>query len=186
MIDQTSSLNVSSKTKKVPIQDRSVLIGDLVVINAYRANLPSLKQRFSEGGYTLKETDHFLLFERSEAPSHLLVHWFDPEKLDADLKHYVTLELQPLGWLTSSQRYGEILGGIVSSGFPEDARRAWKYFGANTLQRFLTFLSTVCQPPYPGYTTIGSFATQYQRICELCVGRSLLDAGCESGFLPLL
>jgi SAM-dependent methyltransferase len=36
------------------------------------------------------------------------------------------------------------------------------------------------------YATIGVFATWYQRVCELCVGESFLDAGCESGFLPLV
>jgi SAM-dependent methyltransferase len=102
------------------------------------------------------------------------------------VKHFVALELQPLGLLPTSQRYGEILAGIVGSGFPEDARRAWKYFGANTLQRFLVYLSTASAPPYPEYTVIGSFATQYQRICELFSGKTFLDAGCESGFLPLL
>ncbi|MBA2284751.1 MAG: class I SAM-dependent methyltransferase [Ktedonobacteraceae bacterium] len=177
---------VTYSPQKISIQERSVLVGDIVFVNAHKANLSLLRKRFMEGGYQVQETPHFLLFTRVEAPAIILVHWFDPETIDADVKHYVALELQPLGLLPTSQRYGEILAGIVGSGFPEDARRAWKYFGANTLQRFMIYLSTVSTPPFPDYTTIGSFATQYQRICELCSGKTLLDAGCESGFLPLL
>jgi 2-polyprenyl-3-methyl-5-hydroxy-6-metoxy-1,4-benzoquinol methylase len=172
--------------KKVPIQERSVLVGDIIFVNGHRVNRTLLKKRFAEGGYEAKETPHFLLFTRSEAPSTILVHFFAPEEMNADIKHYVTLELKPLGILTQSQRYGEIIAGIVGSFFPNDVRRAWNYFGANTLQHFLVFLSTVSIPPYPDYTSIGSFANQYKRICELCVGETFLDAGCESGFLPLL
>jgi SAM-dependent methyltransferase len=175
-----------STTKKVLIQDRSVLIDDTVVVNGYRVNRTALIQRFAEGGYLARETPHFLLFTRSEMPTTILVHRFSPDELNADIKHYVTLELKPLGMLDRSERYGEILAGIVGSFFPEDIRRAWSYFGANTLQRFLIFLSTASTPPYPDYTCIGSFATQYQRILELCTGKTFLDAGCESGFLPLL
>ena len=40
--------------------------------------------------------------------------------------------------------------------------------------------------PLPDYATIGMFATLYQRVLELRVGTSFLDAGCASGFLPLL
>jgi hypothetical protein len=125
------------KTKKVSIQERSVLVGDIIFVNGHGVNLVLLKQRFLGGGYHLQETPHFLLFTRTEAPTMVLVHWFNPQNIDADVKHYVALELQPLGLLPTPQYYGEILAGIVGSGFPEDARRAWKYFGANTLQRFL-------------------------------------------------
>ena len=170
----------------ISIQERSVLVGNIIVVNGHGANLGLLKQRFAEGGYQVQETQHFLLFTRSEAPSIVLVHLFAPEELHADIKHFVTLELKPSGILNSSQCFGEILAGIVGSFFPTDVRRAWSYFGANTLQRFLIYLSTVSTPPYPDYTSIGSFATQYKRICELCTGKTFLDAGCESGFLPIL
>jgi SAM-dependent methyltransferase len=182
----TSLRDAGLKTKKVPIQERSVLVGDIIFVNGYGVSRTALQQRFAEGGYQAQETPHFLLFTRSKAPTTILVHWFAPEEVNADIKHYVMLELKPLGLLTQSRHFGEILAGIIGSFFPEDVRRAWRYFGTNTLQRFLMFLSTVSTPPYPDYTTIGSFVTQYQRICELCVGTSFLDAGCESGFLPLL
>ena len=172
--------------KSVSIQERSVLVGDIIVVNGHGANLTLLKQRFAEGGYQIQEKPHFVLFTRSEAPTTVLVHLFAQEELHADIKHFVTLELKPSGILNSSQRFGEVLAGIVGSFFPTDVRRAWSYFGANTLQRFLIYLSTVSTPPYPDYTSIGSFATQYKRICELCAGKTFLDAGCESGFLPVL
>ena len=41
-------------------------------------------------------------------------------------------------------------------------------------------------PPFDFYATIGVFSDWYQRVCELCVGESFLDAGCESGFLSLV
>ncbi len=172
--------------KQIPIQERSIVAGNFVIINGYRVNLASLKQRFTEGGYQVYETTHFLLFLRDEAPGVIVVHWFAPDKLDADVKHYITQELKPYGILTQSQHYGEILGGIVGSLFPDDVRRAWRYFGANTLQRFLTFLATAYTPPLPDYATVGMFATLYQRVLELRVGPRFLDAGCASGFLPLL
>jgi len=183
---QTTVNDTSPKTKKVSIQERSVLVGEMIVVNGHGVNRTSLKQRFAEGGYQGQETPHFLLFRRTEVPKIVLVHWFASEELNADIKHYVVLELKPLGILPGLQQFGEILAGVVGSFFPQDVRRAWSYFGANTLQRFLTFLSTVSTPPYPDYTSIGSFVTQYKRICELCAGSSFLDAGCESGFLPLL
>ncbi len=187
MTENQATINsVSPKNKRVSIQERSVLVGDVIVVNGHGANLTLLKQRFAEGGYQAQVTPHFLLFTRSEVPTTILVHLFTPEELHADIKHFVTLELKSLGILNRSQRFGEVLAGIVGSFFPEDVRRAWSYFGANTLQRFLMYLSTVSTPPYPDYTSIGSFATQYKRICELCAGKTFLDAGCESGFLPVL
>jgi SAM-dependent methyltransferase len=183
---QTTANTARSKFKKVSIRERSVLVGEMIVVNGFGANRSLLKQRFTEGAYQTQETPHFSVFTRSESPTIILVHYFAPEEMNADIKHFVMLELKPLGILTQSRHYGEILAGIVGSFFPEDVRRAWHYYGANTLQRFLLFLSTVSTPPYPDYTNIGSFVTQYQRICELCVGTSFLDAGCESGFLPLL
>jgi SAM-dependent methyltransferase len=183
---QTTLNRAGSSPRKVPIQERSVLVGDIIVVNGHGINRAALIRRFAEGGYHARETPHFLLFTRSEMPATILVHRFSPDELDADIKHYVTLELKPLGIVDRAQRFGEILAGIVGSFFPEDVRRAWSYFGANTLQRFLIYLSTVSTPPAPEYTSIGSFATQYQRVCELCTGKTFLDAGCESGFLPLL
>ncbi len=188
MTESHTSLEcVNPKIKKVSSQERSVLVGDIVVVNGYRVNRTLLKQRFTEGRYEVHETPHFLVFTREEAPSTVLVHWFAPEEMNADIKHYVVYELQPLGLIRQSSDFGKILSGVVGSFFPKDAHFAWREFGAKTLQRFLLFLSTARTPPvFNYYATIGVFANWYQRICELCVGTSFLDAGCESGFLSLV
>jgi SAM-dependent methyltransferase len=188
MTENQATLNATSpKNKNVSIQERSVLVGEMIVVNGHGANLTSLKQRFAEGGYHVQETPHFLLFTRSEAPSTILVHRFTLEEMNADIKQYVVYELKPLGLITRSSDFGEIFSGVIGSFFPKDARFAWHEYGAKTLQRFLLFLSTARTPTvFNFYATIGVFANWYQRVCELCVGDSFLDAGCESGFLPLI
>ena len=183
----SSSPTTPAKTKKVSIQERSIHVGDFVVVNGYRVNRTLLKERFAQGGYQAHETKHFLLFTRAEEPKNILVHWFAPEEMNADIKHYIFLELKPLGLLTKSADFGTIFSGIIGSFFPDDARKAWHDYGAKTLQRFLLYLSTAQTPhKFNYYATIGVFATWYQRVCELFVGQSFLNAGCESGFLPLI
>jgi len=184
---QTALNDTGHATKKVSIQERSVLVGDTIVVNGYNVDLAALKQRFVEGGYRVQETAHFRLFRRPQPPKTILVHTFSLEEMHADIKHYIIQELKPLGLLSHSQQFGEVLAGIVGSFFPDNARLAWHAYGAKTLQRFLLFLSTARTPQvFDFYATIGAFATWYQRVCELCVGESFLDAGCESGFLPLV
>lgn len=166
-----------------------MLIDDLVVVNGHNVHLASLKRQFVAGGYGVQETAHFLLFTRpgQEAPSTVLVHRFGRQEMNANIKHYLMIELQPLGLLKRSSDYGKLFCGIIGSFFPDDARTAWHAYGAQTLQRFLLFLSTARTPPvFDFYATIGAFATWYQRVFELCVGETFLDAGCESGFLPLV
>jgi SAM-dependent methyltransferase len=183
------SIDDTPRARKVSIQDRSVLVGDIIVVNGYGVNQAALKQRFAEGSYQEQETPHFLLFTRSEAPTTVLVHWFSPNEMNAEIKHYVMYELKPLGLIHTSRDYGMVLAGLIGSFFPDDTRAAWHGYAAKTLQRFLLFLSTSHTPTLPAvdfYATIGTFATQYQRVCELCVGETFLDAGCESGFLPLI
>lgn len=177
---------LNTAIKKIPIQERTIPTENMIIVNGYQINRTLLKQRFSEGKYYCDETPHFLLFRREEAPSTIIVHWFAPEEINADIEHYVTRELKQFGIIVNQHRFGEIVGGIVGSLFPTDVRRSWRYFGANTLQRYLTFLASVYTPPLPDYATMGMFATLYQRICELRVGENFLDAGCASGFLPLL
>jgi SAM-dependent methyltransferase len=187
--NQASINTTSPKIKSVSSQERSVLVGEMIVVNGHGVNLTLLKQRFSEGGYQVQETPHFLLFTRSEAPTTILVHVFSSEEMNADIKHFLMHELKPLGLIKESRDFGMLLAGIVGSFFPDDIRSAWHGYGAKTLQRFLLFLSTCrtpTRPPFDFYATIGAFTTLYQRVCELCVGESFLDAGCESGFLPLI
>ncbi len=60
-------------TRKIPIHERSVRVGDVIVVNGHGVNHTLLKQRFVEGNYHLHETTHFLLFTRAEEPKTILV-----------------------------------------------------------------------------------------------------------------
>src|SRR5579859_5087041 len=93
----------NARLKRVPIQERAFTIGDLTGINGYHANRTLLKQRFSEGGYHLQETSHFLLCTRAAAPSTILVHWFAPAEIDADIGNIFIQELKPLGLFSNAQ-----------------------------------------------------------------------------------
>jgi SAM-dependent methyltransferase len=175
------------RARKVSIQERSVLVGNVVVINGYGVNRTLLKQRFAEGGYQTHETAHFLLFVREAAPKTILVHWFTSEQITTDISHYLVQELKPFGIITCHQDLGELMTGVIAgTQYPGDVRRGWNYFGANTLQRLLIFVSSAATPTLPDYGTLSASATLYQRVCELCVGERFLDAGCNGGFLSLL
>src|SRR5215469_11912601 len=177
----------NAKPRKISIQDRSVHIGDFIVVDGYRVNRDTLKQQIAEGGYQVQETPHFLLFTREIAPRTILVHWFAPEEFNTNISHYLVQELKPFGILTSNQRLGELMTGIIGgTHFPGDVRRAWNYFGANTLQYLLIFVNSATPPVPPDYGTLSASATLYQRVCQLCVGERFLDAGCNGGFLSLL
>jgi SAM-dependent methyltransferase len=177
----------SFKIQELRIQERCVAAGDLRVMSGYGLDQRLLKQRLLQSGYQVQETPHFFLFTRQEEPSMILVHTFSPEEFNADIKHYLFYELQPLGLVKQSSDYGKLVSGIVGSFHPEATHDAWHNFAANSLQRFLLFLSTAHTPTvYNFYATIGIFAHWYQRVCELCVGETFLDAGCDAGFLPLV
>src|ERR1700682_1301227 len=83
--------------RKISIQDRSVRVGEMVVVNGYQVNHTALKQRFAEGGYERQETPHFLLFTRKAAPSTLLVHWFAPGTHHERIHQTMTDELVHIG-----------------------------------------------------------------------------------------
>src|SRR5207245_1840108 len=105
----------TSKAKKIPIQERSVLVGEVIVVNGHGVNRVALKQRFAEGGYQAQETSHFLLFTRLEAPTTILVHWFTLEEMNADIKQYVVYELKPLRLIKQSSDFGKIFSGVIGS-----------------------------------------------------------------------
>src|SRR6266699_3871332 len=113
MSKSQTSVNKASLSKKVSIQERSVLVGDIIFVNGDGVNRTALKQRFAEGGYQVQETPHFLLFTRSEAPKTILVHWFSPEEMNAEVKHYVMYELKPIGLIRQSQDFGVVLSGLI-------------------------------------------------------------------------
>ena len=173
--------------KKVPIHERSVRIGEFIVVNGYGVNRTLLKQQFAEGGYQAQETPHFLLFTREAIPKTILVHWFTLEEFNTNVSHFLVQELKSCGIITSNQRLGELMTGIIGgTHFSGDVRRAWNYFGANTLQYLLIFVNSAAPPVPHDYGTLSASATLYQRVCQLCVGERFLDAGCNGGFLSLL
>ncbi len=188
MIDPQPDAQPSvQQVRTIPIQERSVRVGDVIVVNGYRANRSSLTARFAEGGYQVHETRHFLLFTRAEEPKIILVHWFAPEEMTTNIPGYLAEELKPFGLVNSSQRLGEVFAGIVGGAlFPGDVQRAWNYFGANTLQRLLAFVGSSTSLGVSEYGICAASAVLYQRVLELCVGERFLDAACNGGFLSLL
>ncbi|HLX40290.1 MAG TPA: class I SAM-dependent methyltransferase [Ktedonobacteraceae bacterium] len=181
-----ASTNDSPQVKRVPIHERSFTMGKFVGINGYHSNHSLLKQRFAEGGYQLSETPHFLIFTRSQAPSLIVVHWFAPEEIDANIGDYFVQELKPPGILVDEQDFGDLFGAIVFSLFPRDTRRALHLYGTNTLHQYQYLLDIPDDEFTPSQSTIHSFAQLYRRVCQLRVGQTFLDVGCSFGFLPLL
>jgi SAM-dependent methyltransferase len=180
-----SSQKSQANPRKVSSRERTIVVGDVIGINGYRVNRAALKQRFAEGGYQAHETLHFLLFTRSEPPTTVVVHWFAPEAIDADLGDYVIQELKPLGILAQPQDFSDVFGAMVGSLFPYDVQRAWHIYGTNTLRRYQEILRDPPGSPVT-HSTIDTFAALYRPVFELLVGDHFLDAGCSYGFLPLL
>jgi SAM-dependent methyltransferase len=182
----TGSLSSSNRpgVKRVSIQERSFTMGNIIGINGYHVNRASLKRQLAEKGYQIRETPHFLLCLHPEAPT-ILVHWFAPKAIDADLGHYFMEELKSFGILAHPQGFGNVIGAVVGSVYPHDPWRAWYLFGTNTLERYHSLLGSASSSPRCDFP-VEVFATLYKRVCELQVGESLLDAGCSFGFLPLV
>lgn len=173
--------------RKVRIQERSFTMGNIVGVNAYRVNRELLKQRFvQDGGYQLHETEHFLLFTRDQAPTTVLVHWFAPEEIDANIGDAFLTELKAPGLLQNEQHFSDIFGAVVFSLFPSNPMQAMHIYGQNTLRRYRYLLEQERSPFHPPESTISRFAEIYRRIFQLYVGRTFLDVGCSFGFLPLL
>jgi len=188
MIDNQPVANTPThQSKKIPIHERSVRVGDVIVINGHGINRTSLKQRFVEEGYQVHQTAHFLFFTREAEPKTILVHWFTPQDFHTNIPHHLAVELKPFDIITSNQCLGELMTGIIGGTvFPDDVRRAWNYFGANTLQRLLILVSSAVTSHLPEYGILGESAILYQRVFELSVGERCLDAACNGGFFPLL
>lgn len=183
LIEKTSPVSYVYK-KRVMFQERAYQMDDIIGVNGYRVNRVTLKQRLIESDYVVCETAHFLVATQAAAPT-LVVHWFAPKAIDADLGRYFMEELKPLGLLKAIDDFGAVFGAIVGSVFPHNADRAWHLFGVNTLERYHRLL--MMPEIVPCWNSpIDVFATLYKRISELVVGDSLLDAGCSFGFLPLV
>ena len=135
--------------RRVPIQDRAFTMGELTGINGYHANRTLLKRRFAEGGYLFQETPHFMLCTRPATPSTILVHWFAPEEVDADIGNVFMQELKPLGLLSDSQQFGQVFGVVVCSLFPYDVQRALLCWLLGTsVRKSLVCTSTIFSSPH--------------------------------------
>ena len=170
--------------RRVSLQERTLPVGNVVVINGYRVNKATLRKSIEDEGHTISETPHFFVVIRSMFPSVVVIHWFAPAELDARLGDYILQELKPLGVLTDVEDFDAIFGAVVGSLFPHETQQAWYIYTKNTFQHLqdLTYSPSSLSPG----STLGTFATLYRRVFELQVGKSFLDAGCSSGFLPLL
>src|SRR5579875_268215 len=186
MIESQPDTRISPRPhRKIPIQERSVRIGDAIVVNAFHANRALLKQRFAEGGYQMHETPHFLVFTRSTAPAPVFVHWFAPEEINADLGSHIMQELRPAGFVRHADDFGLMIAAIVCSLAPTDPHHAFYRYAINTLHQYHYLLDTD-MPHTSSHSNMDAFATLYRRVCQLPLGESLLDAGCLFGFLTLL
>src|SRR5215472_12683944 len=166
-----------SRARKVPFQERAIITGKFIGVNAYRVNQAALAQLITTAGYHTHETPHFMICTQTYSPT-ILVHRFAPAEIDADLGHYFMQELKPLGLLAQPQDYGDIFAAVIGSLSPAGPQRAWHLFGTNTLQHYHRLLAMESTPP-PGDSPIAVFSTLYKRVCELVTGTSLLDAGCS-------
>ncbi|HLG62362.1 MAG TPA: class I SAM-dependent methyltransferase [Ktedonosporobacter sp.] len=177
-----------TSTSKVPVRERSCASGRIIAINAHRINLALLKQRLQGGGYHLHETQHFLLCLRAKEPTTLVVHWFAPVEMDANIGQYFMQELKPFGLLADPQSYGDLFAAVVCSLAPRDPQGALYLYAANTLRRYQhNLLVEQAQPvALANNAPIDVFSTLYRRVYELQRGETFLDAGCSFGFLPLL
>lgn len=173
--------------RRVSLQQRAIRVGDLVVVNAARADRHRLQAQFEQGGYHLHATPHFAVcIHHHQATSPFLLHWFVPANLDVALIHLIREELASLPAFASPQQQGACLTGIVGSIFPGQSEQDWLTYGNHTLHLLLTLLNASVTPSRAQHDALGALATLYQRVCELCVGPTILDAGCYQGWLPLV
>ncbi|WP_069804650.1 class I SAM-dependent methyltransferase [Thermogemmatispora onikobensis] len=180
----------------VPVRERALRVGDLIVIDGHRTRRQAVAERLQVGGYRLQHTAHFLMAERAEEPRRLLVHFFAPQELDADLGAWFLEELRPAGWLATSADLAHLFAGVIGSCTPRDPALAWRRYGENTLWRYRHLLqSAQPQAPLPQLrpdSPVAVFSSLYRRVVALIrreratAAGALLDAGCSFGFLPLL
>ncbi len=170
--------------RRVSLQERTLPVGNVVGINGYRVNKATLRKSIEDEGYSIHETPHFFVVIRSTFPSVIVIHWFAPQEIDALLGDYILQELKPLGILTDTEDFNDVFGAVVGSLFPHETQQAWYTYTANTFRRFHCLTNNTSL--LASRSTIDTFATLYRRVYELQTGESFLDAGCSSGFLPLL
>lgn len=172
--------------KRVRFEERAYALGDFVGVNGYRVNLAAFQRLMVEGGYAVEETGHFLVGRRANGPV-VLVHWFAPEEIDSDLGRFFMQELRPRGIVTKPEDFGIAFAAVISSLFPREPERGWHLYSTNTLRRLHRLSTTASRSrPIDCVSPMQVFSTLYRRVRELLVGETVLDAGCSSGFLPLV
>lgn len=176
----------SFQMEEIQMPERSVPVGDVWVMNGNGLNQRALKRRLLQSGYQVQETPHFFYCTREKEPSAILVHWYALADLHSSIVSHLVEEMRPFGRVPNSARLGELMTGIVGTLFPENVRRGWNYFGANTLQRLIALVSTVVPEVPFDWGTLEGAAALYQRVLELCAGKRFLDAGCNNGLFALL
>jgi SAM-dependent methyltransferase len=183
MVESQAAANKISP-KAVALRDRAIRMGNIIGINGYRLNRATLREHFTAIGYQTHETTHFLLCLHQNEPT-ILVHWFAPEDVDANVGYYCIEELKMFSLPTGPQQFSDFHGAIVLSLYPHDVQRALHLFGTNTLQRYHSLITNENISSFTN-STLEAFGRLYRRVCDLLVGESFLDAGCSFGFLPLL
>jgi SAM-dependent methyltransferase len=185
-VTENDASNTPERKRAVSIRERSVQVGDLIVVNGARAKIVLLKERFAEGGYQARETPHFVLFTRDEPPHGILVHRLFPDALTQESAQEFVCELEPLGLLTQRRRAGEVLAGILATTrYPDDLRRAWNRGDGQAMQRLLILLCCTSPPVLPDFVTLSRLAALYQRACTWGMGLRVLDTGGSHGFTAL-
>ena len=174
----------NANVRRVSLQERTLPVGNVVGINGYRVNKIALRKSIEDEGHHIYETLHFFVVIRSTFPCVIVIHWFAPEELDARLGDYIVQELKPLGVLTDTQDLDDVFGAVVGSLFPYETQQAWHMYTANTFRQFRLLTNSAAS--LSQRSNLNTFATLYRRVYALQGGKSFLDAGCSSGFLPLL
>ena len=179
-------MTTHNRTGRVRFQERAFPCGPFIGVNAYRVNMAAFRALLVEAGYALRETPHFLLGQREGALT-LIIHRFAPQEIDRQLGDYFLAELKPAGIVTGPEDFAALFAAVIGSLFPRDPDRGWHLFSMNALQRYHRLLSGDVPPDTPDQKQpTDVFAPLYRRVCALITGDSLLDAGCLSGYLPLL
>lgn len=176
-------MTTHNRTGRVRFQERAFPCGPFIGVNAYRVNMAAFRALVAEAGYTLWETPHFLLGRREGAPT-LIIHRCAPQEIDRQLGDYFLAELKPAGIVASPEDFASVFAAVIGSLFPRDPARGWHLFSMNALQRYHRLLAADSPPDMADQNDV--FAPLYRRVCALITGSSLLDAGCLSGYLPLL
>ena len=175
--------------KIVSERQEGVRVGNLIVLaQPDQHSLNRSKDYYLARSYQVHETPHFVVCQKSSSTYTIVMHLFGQDEIDADLICFTEQELSALGLISSAQEYGGILFALLASPFPSprDQRLIWRQFCLNTLARLRLLILDPLQRIPLSVSHVIPFATLYQRVFELFVGRSFLDVGCCFGFLPVL